>query len=105
MRFTITGGITALAIGLSTTIGVAADKIELIYSDTVSEGDIRTKTLRKEFGECLGDEFNFKSYHGATLFKQGTELTAMQRGNLDMGNLAIFDFYDNIALFFIMTCV
>jgi len=96
MRFTITGGITALAIGLSTAIGFAADKVELIYSDTVAEGDIRTKTLRKEFGECLGDEFSFKSYHGATLFKQGTELTAMQRGNLDMANLAIFDFYNQV---------
>ena len=57
----------------------AADKVELIYSDTVPEGDIRTTILRKEFGECLGDGFDFKSYHGATLFKQGTELTAMQR--------------------------
>jgi len=74
----------------------AADKVELIYSDTVPEGDIRTTILRKEFGECLGDGFDFKSYHGATLFKQGTELTAMQRGNLDMGNLSIFDFYNQV---------
>lgn len=74
----------------------AADKVELIYSDTVAEGDIRTQLLRKEFGECLGDGFDFKSYHGATLFKQGTELTAMQRGNLDMANLAIFDFYNQV---------
>ena len=35
--------------------------------------------------------FDFKSYHGATLFKQGTELTAMQRGNLDMATLAIYE--------------
>lgn len=96
MRFTITGGITALAIGLTSTIAFSADKIELIYSDTVAEGDIRTKTLRTAFGACLGDGFNFKSYHGATLFKQGTELTAMQRGNLDMANLAIFDFYNQV---------
>jgi len=96
MRFTITSGITALAIGLTSTIAFSAEKVELIYSDTVASGDIRTKTLRKEFGECLGDEFNFKSYHGATLFKQGTELTAMQRGNLDMANLAIFDFYNQV---------
>lgn len=74
----------------------AADKVELIYSDTVAETDIRTTLLRKEFGECLGEGFDFKSYHGATLFKQGTELTAMQRGNLDMANLAIFDFYNQV---------
>ncbi|MBL1405789.1 MAG: TRAP transporter substrate-binding protein DctP [Rhizobiales bacterium] len=96
MRFTLTSGIAALALSLLTTTVYAADKVEIIFSDTVSEGDIRTKTLRKEFGGCLGDGFNFKSYHGATLFKQGTELTAMQRGNLDMGNLAIFDFYNQV---------
>lgn len=94
MRFTLTGTIAALAI--SATAAIAADKIELIYSDTVAEGDVRTQILRKEFGECLGDEFDFKSYHGATLFKQGTELNAIQRGNLDMANLAIFDFYNQV---------
>ncbi|MGG7567844.1 TRAP transporter substrate-binding protein DctP [Rhodovulum sp. DZ06] len=94
MRFTLTSGLAALV--LSASAAMAADKVELIYSDTVQEGDIRTTTLRAEFGECLGDEFDFKSYHGATLFKQGTELTAMQRGNLDMGNLAIFDFYNQV---------
>ena len=96
MRFTLTSTIAALAITASA--AVAADKVELIYSDTVAEGDIRTQTLRKEFGECLGDGFDFKSYHGATLFKQGTELNAMQRGNLDMANLAIFDFYNQDIL-------
>ena len=93
MRFTLTGTLVALALSTSAAM---ADKVELIYSDTVAEGDIRTTNLRKEFGECLGDEFDFKSYHGATLFKQGTELNAMQRGNLDMGNLAIFDFYNQV---------
>ena len=94
MRYALIGGVAALAFTAS--LAVAADKVELIYSDTVQEGDIRTATLRTEFGECLGDEFDFTSYHGATLFKQGTELTAMQRGNLDMANLAIFDFYNQV---------
>lgn len=88
--------ITATAVLLTTLSAQAADKVELIYSDTVPENDIRTTTLRESFGACLGDEFEFKSYHGATLLKQGTELTAMQRGNLDMANLAIFDFYNQV---------
>jgi TRAP-type C4-dicarboxylate transport system substrate-binding protein len=74
----------------------AADKVELIYSDTVVETDIRVPLLRNEFGGCLSDEFNFKPYFGATLFKQGTELTAMQRGNLDMGALANYDLYNQV---------
>lgn len=91
---TLLAGTAALSVlaGAAT----AQDKVELIYSDTVAEGDIRTTTLRETFGACLGDGFDFQSYHGATLFAQGTELTAMQRGNLDMGNLAIFDFYNQV---------
>lgn len=89
-------GVAAAAIALSAMPAFSADKVEIIYSDTVPEADIRTATLKKEFGECLGEGFDFKSYHGATLFKQGTELTAMQRGNLDMANLAIFDFYNQV---------
>jgi tripartite ATP-independent transporter DctP family solute receptor len=90
---------TAIAVG---TLGagfvaaVAADKVQLIYSDTVPENDIRSVTLKKEFGDCLGDQFEFKPYFGATLFKQGTELTAMQRGNLDMAALAIYDFQNQV---------
>lgn len=94
-KVALKAGAGALALTLSAGIA-AADKVELIYSDTVSEGDVRTAILRDTFGTCLGDEFDFKSYHGATLFKQGTELTAMQRGNLDMGNLAIFDFLNQV---------
>ena len=94
----LANGTAAMAITLAATASPvwAQDKVELVYSDTVPETDIRTTTLRKEFGECLGDGFDFKSYHGATLFKQGTELTAMQRSNLDMGSLAIFDFYNQV---------
>ena len=96
MRFKLITSMLVLAFTLLTVAAMAADKVELIYSDTVPENDVRTKMLRESFGECLGDEFNFKSYHSATLFKQGTELNAMQRGNLDMGNLAIFDFYNQV---------
>ena len=93
----LAGGSALAALCLSASVAMAQEKVELIYSDTVPESDIRTTTLRKEFGECLGDGFDFKSYHGATLFKQGTELTAMQRGNLDMASLAVFDFYNCVV--------
>ena len=86
----------ATAIGISAHAAMAQQKVEITYSDTVPENDIRTATLRKAFGECLGDQFDFKDYHGATLFKQGTELTAMQRGNLDMADLAIYDLYNQV---------
>ena len=101
MGFTIKRGVVAAAAaalfaGLGAGNAAAAGKVKLVYSDTVPEADVRTTLLRSEFGACLGDEFEFKSYHGATLFKQGTELTAMQRGNLDMGSLAVFDFFNQV---------
>lgn len=97
MQMKTTTAIVAAMMALTVSnTAVAADKVELIYSDTVAENDPRTTALRSAFGECLGEEFDFKSYHGATLFKQGTEMTAMQRGNLDMANLAIFDFYNQV---------
>lgn len=93
---TLTSGLAALAVTLMSGATMAQDKVELIYSDTVPETDIRTTVLREAFGGCLGDEFEFTSYHGATLFAQGTELTAMQRGNLDMASLAVYDFLNQV---------
>lgn len=69
----------------------AQSKIPLVYSDTVADQDPRAKILQEVFGAAIGGEFEFKPYFGATLFKQGTEPVAMQRGNLDMANLAAFD--------------
>lgn len=96
MRRTTSRLALTLLIGVIAGGSMAQDKVTLLYSDTVPEGDIRSETLKKEFGECLGDGFEFEPHFGATLFDQGTELTAMQRGNLDMGNLAIFDFYNQV---------
>ncbi len=88
----LAAGVAGACMFVSASATIAADKVELIYSDTVPETDIRSNVLKTSFGECLGDGFDFKPYFGATLVKQGTELTAMQRGNLDMANLAIYDF-------------
>ncbi len=68
----------------------AQAKIPLVYSDIVPENDPRSAILRNGFGS-LGADFDFKSHHGGTLFKQGTEAVAIQRGNLDMANIASGD--------------
>ncbi|SNR81246.1 TRAP transporter substrate-binding protein DctP [Puniceibacterium sediminis] len=90
------GAAAALALGLSSVAAMAQDVVELTYSDTVQETDRRSTILRETFATCLGDQFKFTPYFGATLFKQGTELTAMQRGNLDMAALAIYDFNNQV---------
>ena len=82
---------------------LAQGKIELIYSDTVVESDPRAAILRDVFGKALGADFNFQPYFGATLFKQGTEPVAMQRGNLHLANLAAFDVQKQIPAWSIVT--
>lgn len=78
-------------------------KIELIYSDTVVESDPRATVLKEVFGKNLSPDFEFKPYFGATLFKQGTEPVAMQRGNLHLANLAAFDVQKQIPAWSIVT--
>jgi TRAP-type transport system periplasmic protein len=81
----------------------AQNKVTLIYSDIVSENDPRSKALREVFIAGVEPEFEVKAYHGGTLFKQGTEPVAMQRGNLDLANLAAFDVQRQIPEWSIMT--
>ncbi len=77
----------------------AQAKIPLTFSETMTDQDIRAKLLVEKFGPALGADFDFKPYFGATLFKQGTEIVAMQRGNLDMGALSISDIQRQIPEF------
>ena len=67
------------------------------------EQDVRAAILRDVFGAGLGPEFDFKPYFGATLFKQGTEPVAMQRGNLDMANIGAFDVQKQIPAWSLVT--
>jgi TRAP-type transport system periplasmic protein len=73
----------------------AQAKIALTYSDIVPENDARTTILRNAFGS-LGADFDFKSHHGGTLYKQSTEAIAIQRGNLDMANIASQDVMNQV---------
>lgn len=95
-RRSLLKGAAALAAAATSPLAFAQAKIQLIYSDTIPEVDRRAKLLLTEFGPALGPEFDLKAYWSATLFKQTTELLAMQRGNLDMANLSVADFQRQI---------
>jgi TRAP-type transport system periplasmic protein len=95
-----TGGLAATAWAPRV---LAQGKVALTYSDTVPEQDPRSQAVKDVFGASLGADFDFKPYFGATLFKQGTEPVAMQRGNLDMSNLAAFDVQKQIPAWSITT--
>jgi len=67
-----------------------------------SEQDIRAEMM-KMFAEAIKDDFTFEGYYGGNLFKQGTELVAIQRGNLEMGNIAPQDISKQIPAWSILT--
>ena len=51
----------------------------------------------------MKDDFDFEPYWGNTLFKQGTELVALQRDNLEVCNLAPADISKQIPAWSLLT--
>ncbi len=86
---------SALAAASLTSTAFAQGKATLVYSDIVPENDARSAILRNAFAG-VGADIEFKSHHGGTLFKQGTEAVAIQRGNLDMANIASQDVMNQV---------
>jgi TRAP-type C4-dicarboxylate transport system substrate-binding protein len=80
----------------------AQDKPKLRFSAVFSEQDIRAEMM-KMFANATKDDFAFEGYYGGNLFKQGTELVAIQRGNLEMGNIAPQDISKQIPAWSIVT--
>ena len=67
-----------------------------------SEKDIRADMIRMLAKDMEGD-FKIEPYYGGSLFKQGTELVALQRDNLELGNIAPQDISKQIPGWSILT--
>jgi TRAP-type transport system periplasmic protein len=80
----------------------AQDKPVLRFSAVFSDKDIRAD-MTKMFAEGIKDDFKLEAYFGGTLFKQGTELVALQRGNLELGNIAPQDISNQIPAWSVLT--
>ena len=93
---------TAAAGTLAAFPAFSQDKPKLRFSAVFSEQDIRAQMI-KQFADAVADDFTFEGYYGGNLFKQGTELVALQRGNLEMGNIAPQDVSNQIPAWSIMT--
>jgi tripartite ATP-independent transporter DctP family solute receptor len=78
------------------------DKPMLRFSAVVSEQDIRADMM-KQLADAVKDDVTLELYFGGALFKQGTELVALQRGNLEMGNIAAQDIANQIPAWSIFT--
>src|SRR5215510_9388817 len=81
---------------------VAQAKPTLRFAAVFSEKDIRADMIRMFAKEIEGD-FALEPFYNGTLFKQGTELVALQRDNLEMANVAPQDFSKQVPAWSILT--
>lgn len=71
-----------------------ADKVRLRFSTPAPPGEILSKAMERfkaDLEKRGKGEFDVSVHPGGSLFKQGTEIPAMQRGNLEMNTLATFE--------------
>src|SRR5882672_2527709 len=98
---------TALAAGLATTalnaLPVRAQaKPTLRFAAVFSDKDIRAEMIRM-FARDIESDAKLEPFYNGTLFKQGTELVALQRDNLEMANIAPQDFSKQVPVWSILT--
>lgn len=81
---------------------MAQDKPVLRFSAVFTDQDIRAEMMNL-FSAQIAENFTLEPYYGGTLFKQGTELVALQRANLEMGNIAPQDISNQIPAWSVLT--
>jgi TRAP-type C4-dicarboxylate transport system substrate-binding protein len=80
----------------------AQDKPKLRFAAVFSDKDIRADMM-KTFAKEIEADYVVEPFLGGTLFKQGTELVALQRDNLEMSNIAPQDISKQIPAWSILT--
>jgi TRAP-type C4-dicarboxylate transport system substrate-binding protein len=80
----------------------AQDKPTLRFAAVFSDKDIRADMIRMLTKEVEGD-FKIEPYFAGSLFKQGTELVALQRDNLEIGNIAPQDISKQMPAWSVLT--
>jgi len=100
-RSVVAGGAAMAALAASAPARAQA-KPKMRFSSAFTENDLRTEAY-KAFAAAMSDAFDFEPYWGNTLFKQGTELVALQRENLELCNLAPADISKQIPAWSLMT--
>jgi TRAP-type C4-dicarboxylate transport system substrate-binding protein len=80
----------------------AAQGKPIRFAAVFSDRDIRA-TMIQTFAKDIEPDFKLEPFYNGTLFKQGTELVALQRNNLDMGNIAPQDISNQVPAWSILT--
>src|SRR5678816_1133024 len=94
---------TGAALAVSHMLPVRAqEKPKLRFAAVFSDKDIRADMM-KVFAKEIEADYTVETFLGGSLFKQGTELVALQRDNLEMGNIAPQDISKQVPAWSILT--
>jgi tripartite ATP-independent transporter DctP family solute receptor len=97
---------TLLAAGAALAAGTAlparAQQRTLRFAAVFSDKDIRADMM-KMFAKEVEADYKMELHLNSTLFRQGTELVALQRDNLEMGNIAPQDFAKQVPAWSLLT--
>jgi TRAP-type C4-dicarboxylate transport system substrate-binding protein len=80
----------------------AQEKPKLRFAAVFSDKDIRADMM-KVFAKEIEADYTVETFLGGSLFKQGTELIALQRDNLEIGNIAPQDISKQMAPWSVLT--
>ena len=74
----------------------------LRFAAVFSDRDIRASMIQM-FAKEVESDFKIEPFYNGSLFKQGTELVALQRNNLELGNIAPQDISNQLPAWSILT--
>src|SRR6476619_1981611 len=100
-RALMAAGASAVALG-ATQASFAQTRPKMRCSCAFPETDPRAEDY-KAFAAAMKDDIDLEPYWSNTLFKQGTELVALQRENLELCNLAPADISKQVPAWSLMT--
>ena len=90
------------ALAASATLPAWGQAKTLRFAAVFSDKDIRADMIRMLAKDVAAD-FTIEPHYMGSLFKQGTELVALQRDNLELGNIAPQDISKQITAWSILT--
>src|SRR6187200_128642 len=101
-RTLLKSGLALAAAGAAGSRAWAQDKPKLRFAAVFSDKDIRADMM-KAFAKEIEADYTVETFLGGSLFKQGTELVALQRDNLEIGNIAPQDLSKQVPAWSILT--
>jgi TRAP-type C4-dicarboxylate transport system substrate-binding protein len=100
-RRSVLAGTSAL-VAASALPAVAQEKPTLRFASVFTDRDIRADMIRM-LAKDIEADYKLEPFFNASLFRQGTELVALQRDNLELGNIAPQDISKQIPAWSILT--